>query len=550
VIAEDVAVNEARATRHAGLLRWLPLLVVAISAAAIVASMRRTSTTFDEIVLIAAGARGYATGHFDMTPDHPPIMQYLYGLPAHLAHVHLPAEAPGRWSADNRYVYSQTVFWGSGNNPERLAFQARLIGALCAVLLALAVWGFTRRRVSAIAAVFAVTLAALLPDVLAHGGVAYNDVPHALFFFCTLWAIDETLRAPALWRGALAGALAAIALGIKFSAVLIAPIALLLIIAEAMSRRSDADRAWLRATVLAVLAALAAMYVATALVYRGDFALAGLRHGIGEQFLHVDRGHNAPAYLLGRTSATGWWYYFPLVFLFKTPAALHLLIIIALAGAVLARRASMRDGAGTLLRSALRMPLLATLLVGAALVTARLDIGFRYALPLLPPVCVLIAAGLARMWEQEQRQLRALIAVLLVWYGAGNLAAYPDYLAYLSEYAAGRDNYMTIADSSLDWGQGLLELRNDLRARGNPRVYLSYFGSAIPEGYGIRYLPLASFGALPPQQLAPGEPEPSEVVISATNLAGIYLPGDPFAHLRDVRPERIIAHTLYVFRLR
>ena len=48
---------------------------------AIVGAMRRTSTTFDEIAFMGTGARGFHLGHFDAIPDHPPLLQFFYGLP-------------------------------------------------------------------------------------------------------------------------------------------------------------------------------------------------------------------------------------------------------------------------------------------------------------------------------------------------------------------------------------------------------------------------------------------------------------------------------------
>jgi hypothetical protein len=98
-------------------------------------------------------------------------------------------------------------------------------------------------------------------------------------------------------------------------------------------------------------------------------------------------------------------------------------------------------------------------------------------------------------------------------------------------------------DSSTDWGQGLVALRQFMLARGIDRVALAYFGSALPEGYGIAYVPLPSFLELPAQ--APGAPR--YLVVSATLLAGSYVNGDPYAVLRPLRPTAIVADTLYVY---
>ena len=58
---------------------WILLLglVLGLSTTAIIAASHRTSPTFDEIVLMAGGARGYETGRFDLAPDHPPLLQYI-----------------------------------------------------------------------------------------------------------------------------------------------------------------------------------------------------------------------------------------------------------------------------------------------------------------------------------------------------------------------------------------------------------------------------------------------------------------------------------------
>jgi hypothetical protein len=202
--------------------------------------------------------------------------------------------------------------------------------------------------------------------------------------------------------------------------------------------------------------------------------------------------------------------------------------------------------------SRLRVPVVATLVFGAALLTSSLNIGFRYALPVLPHLCVLIAAGITYMWRTSGPRLRAAVLALVAWAVIAPLTYYPNFLAYISEYGHGRGRGSEVlVDSSLDWGQGLLQLRDFMRRHQIPRVYLSYFGSAMPDGYGIDYVPLHSFGPLPPSKLSkPDAPEPQYVVISATNLAGPYFNGDPFAKFRAIEPDAVVAQTMYVYRIR
>ena len=114
-------------------------------------------------------------------------------------------------------------------------------------------------------------------------------------------------------------------------------------------------------------------------------------------------------------------------------------------------------------------------------------------------------------------------------------------------WAGGRDRaHRVLVDSSLDWGQGLLELRGFMAREGVERVRLSYFGSAMPEAYGIDYVPLPSFFRL--EGGTPSASPPRFTVISATTLHGLYLQGhDPFAAYRGRTPDRVLGHTMFVY---
>jgi hypothetical protein len=255
----------------------------------------------------------------------------------------------------------------------------------------------------------------------------------------------------------------------------------------------------------------------------------------------------ATSYLLGNRSSSGWWYYFPVAFLFKTSAGLHILMLLAAAGFAIA----IRDRPSALLTTRLRGPAVAVLVFGALLLRAKLNIGFRYALPVLPFIAILTAAGVARMWAAGNPRVRMVSVAAATWMVIFSLSYYPFFLTFVSEYGPDRDeNYKIFADSSLDWGQGLIALRDFLQEHGIDGVYLSYFGSARPAAYGIAYTPLVSFYPLPtpPSARTPVAP-PEWVVISATNLTSTYFVGDPFVRFRNVRPDFVVGHTMFIYRL-
>ncbi|MGD2068923.1 MAG: glycosyltransferase family 39 protein, partial [Gemmatimonadota bacterium] len=322
--------NPAPAARRyrAGLV--LVLLVVG-GTSAVAAS--RTSTTFDEIVLVAAGARALETGSWSMVLDQPPLMPLLYGLPVWAAGVRYPSEVRERgWTYDDRWEYARALFFGVGNDPERVAWRARLVAlALAMVLIAVAyaygVW-IEGPRTGLIAAF----LVGFLPDVMAHAGVAYNDVPMALAYLLAVWALDAAIRRPSPGLGVLAGAAVAGAAGVKFSALALAPVAGLLLVLQLVGRDRTRPDAWGRRLGVATALGIVAAYALLVLTYRGDTFLVRLEYGLRFTVEHASEGHPAPAWLFGRTRPDGWWYFFPAAFLVKTPAALHALVPLAAVG--------------------------------------------------------------------------------------------------------------------------------------------------------------------------------------------------------------------------
>ena len=110
----------------------------------------------------------------------------------------------------------------------------------------------------------------------------------------------------------------------------------------------------------------------------------------------------------------------------------------------------------------------------------------------------------------------------------------PDFLAYFNGLAGGpAGGYQHLLDSSLDWGQDLAGLGRWLdtnNAVGSERstVYLSYFGNAPPEYYGIHPVYLPGF----PDLIAPRQPPKlgaGVYCISANLLQSLYLYDAPGA---------------------
>ena len=503
--------------------------------------MLRTSATFDEIVFMSVGARGRRTGDYSMVDDHPRLAQYLFGVPAWLEADHYPSES-AHWSWISRYQYSRVFLWGVGNAPERILMAARLVGLLCGLGTVLGAFFFSRRYLGEWGALLAAGLTAFLPDVLAQSGIAYNDIAVTLGFLVGVHLLDAAVRRPTAGRVALAALATALTACVKYSGLLLFPVLAGLLLLEAASGRWR-DRAWTRAVAVGIPIFAAVAWAVVALLYLGDWTLSDFLRGL--HALAESSSAGRVAFLLGESRVGGWWYFFPVAFGLKTPLAFQVLLAaaaaLALTGAARGGTAWMREWAV----HGLRAPALGAALYLAAAMSSGFNIGVRHVLPIMPLLCILAAAGAKVLWDGGGRVVRAAVGVLVAGVVLSTLGAYPNFLSYLGEDAMGRGPRETLVDSNTDWGQGLVQLRDFMRAHRIDRVALGYFGSAPPEAYGIRYVPLPSFLALADH---PEEAQaPRFVVVSATLLTGNYVRGDPYAALRHARPAAIVGGSLYVF---
>ncbi|HVU87090.1 MAG TPA: hypothetical protein VHD36_07200 [Pirellulales bacterium] len=259
-----------------------------------------------------------------------------------------------------------------------------------------------------------------------------------------------------------------------------------------------------------------------------------------------------PAFLDGVYRSAGSLSFFPLCFAWKTPLSMFAVLALAAAGCRF-----LRPRAGTGATDAPQRawwypltPLVALwVLYWIIALKSGLNIGHRHILPTYPPL--LILAGAAALWfrspsvktvdgERRKRVIpadpapRTVAVARFMTMGALVLAAinaawtWPNYLAYFNILSGGPDlAYRRLVDSSLDWGQDLKGLKRWLdahprEASDHGRVYLSYFGMADPEYYGIDAEPLFGFRTRWHDDRPPPALRPGWYCLSATMLQPVY----------------------------
>ncbi len=431
--------------------------------------------TIDEPAHIACGIEWLDQHAYKLEPHHPPFARVMDALGPYLAGAHFPA--PPEAYQGGPFRQGALILYGGGQYQRDLTL-AR-IGVLPSFWIAgLAVFWWSKRYFGGLVAAFTAILFTFLPPILAHAGVATNDMALTAFTGASIAAMLAWLDRPSAGRSALFGAAVALAVLSKFTAAVFIPVCYgAALVWFLVVRRPSPAEVILHAKRLAIPFSMA---VATGAVviwacYRFSFGLCpelGFRVPAPELFsgfmgvLRLNKG-GYPAYLLGQHSMSGWWYYYLVVLGVKTPLAFLALTAI---GAVVAFRRR-RDAGG-----AYALPLA----ISGALVFlsffSRINTGVRYLLPVYFGFAILAAIGVSELIRPNARRkwTPAAAYVLLAWFALSSLFSHPDYLAYFNELV-GSEPEKVLADSDLDWGQDMNRAGKRLRELGAQEVAFAPF---------------------------------------------------------------------------
>lgn len=525
---------------NAGLAKWsaviLAFAAVGFAAFQVASFIANKSSTIDETFYLNCALQSVHDGHID--PRLPQSGVAPWGA--------MTANLPVAWIAGGSDIEHA---WESRPEHPRLNRFARGGSALIVLsVLAAVVAIIIARRSSLLMGVSGGALLLTSPTFLAHGSLAATDALFALASLLALLAIAQFRQQKGLRWGAVAVLAMAAAFSTKYTGVYLG-------IAFAIGLcvdRLQAGVTWSEKGVGIARALLQSVGIGL-LVFVVAWGMHGFQrvpmpkrslertpsilqpapvHGLIYQAMHNQRGHNA--YLMGRFSLKGWWYYYPVTLLAKsTPAELLLMALAVLA--------AFRIG-----RIDEHSKLLQTLGIGAVVLFAlalrsQICIGQRYLLPLYPTAIVLGSCWLSRALP---RHAGLVMGGLLLVQTASSAAMTPHQLAYFSPLVGGPlygANYLI--DSNLDWGQDLPELRRSLQRLGKQRVAYQYFGSAAPEFYGVQGAALASVTS---EDLM----EFDAVAVSQTFLQGGYSFGrDPFQRLRQCTPIATAGYSIAIYDL-
>ncbi|MDR3632534.1 MAG: glycosyltransferase family 39 protein [Isosphaeraceae bacterium] len=513
-------------------------------------SLLHTSATYDEVAYLRIAARWWRTGdQTEITRMGSPLTFWKL------------QQVPVLWAIDRAGF---TEFVDRPIEHQQALLPLVRLGGLWIWLVALLVTtAWSRALYGPRAMALAAWLFALSPNILAHGALATMELPLVAATTGVFFLFWKFLRGDGrryFWASA---ALAGVAWSCKFTTVLVPPILAVVWWAE---RWRDGQRRWLRLTAevgLGILGFSAAMLAANFVVT--GFALIPLSHAPGEhpslagrfgptvqkwvsraielpmpcdwvgfatQVVHQRSGGSS--YLLGARQATGWRHYYLVALAVKVPLSFWLF---AVARARLRRRGPFDS----------MLPLVIALFLIITSLGSSRNYGVRYLLPLAPLAIVWVSA-----LAEASREMRTLACVGLLGQAVAVASIHPYELTYFNVAAGGpRGGRAILADSNLDWGQGLKALARLQRAHPDYQdMSFYYFGDTDPRHYGVDgRCYVVDAGEDHPDLPRQVDVRSKYLAVSASLKWGPWGPKGYFQSLDGIRPVRETDdHTILIYR--
>ena len=568
---------------HAGVRTTVVLCAfAAVFIALTVGSYTQKSATVDEPQHLTAGYTALRLHDYRVDPEHPPFLRLWAAAPLlAMSDIKLGTNSIA-WQTGDDWEYSHHFLYEL-NDADRLLYRARFMTVLLGIILGVLVFCWAQNLFGFWTASAVLALYCVEPNILAHSSLVTTDLGVTCFIFGALYYLWRL--AHRLTFGNVAGLIVFFALAqvSKFSAVLLGPIVLALLaihmlrggawpcaFAAGGELQSSRARALAAASVILALAlaSYAALWAAYGFRYGPTTPSADLVHlRENPQFLQharpvaavvnwLDEHRLVPnafgqgfvlsqvklqrrsTYLAGEFSRTGWWYYFPVAFVVKTPLTVLFLLFCGLG--VLVKQRGRWKGAIAFLA------LPPAIFLGVAM-TTHLNLGLRHVLPIYP--FALLIAGVTL--DEMRAKWRPILLFAPVALAAIELATvYPHCLAFFNRFVGGPANgHLVLLDSNLDWGQDLKPLKQWMDAHHIEQINLSYFGTADPAYYGIHCTHLVGAPSFDAARITTPR-LPGYVAVSAQNLHGVRW-GEPmravYAPLLDREPAAVIGYSIHVY---
>lgn len=492
------------------------------------------SLTWDEPSFIAAGYAYLKKGEFRFNPSHPPLTQYLVASPLLAMELkHPPIDYENwLWSPNPVVSLGKALIYDGGYRPQYIALWSRLPVIFMGTFIVLAVFLWGRSLYGAWPALLGTAICAFCPNLIAHSGLATEDIGCTAFVLAACWSFWHACKNQKQWQWLLCGIITGLAFTSKYTSLALIPVFLTISVFTYMTQRSTMSiKSWIGA--LGTIFGIA--FLVIGIIYGRldgwNIYLTGLKS------IYTDLPPVMSWYLLGNFSTTPWWYYTVIAFVLKTSPGIVILLLFA---TILIFKKD-NDRKDTI------FVLVPAIIFITISFFDNANFGLRRILPAFP-FLYLFTSRIFKSITVHNTRTATIVMYLLLSIGIiETVIIYPNHLSYFSSAAGGpKLGPYLLNDSNIDWGQDLPALARWQQQSGTAELKFSYFGNANPSTYGVHAVPFPDtiHDLLTP---APGIYAVSvQNLINAMDLRKEY--GPDVDWLRRYTPVAHAGYSIYIYK--
>ncbi|MEW6556710.1 MAG: hypothetical protein AB1349_05070 [Elusimicrobiota bacterium] len=484
--------------------KLLVFLLLVILAVQVIFSSKQKCAYYDEPFQISAGLYHLKYNDYRIEVQNPPLLRIFSALPLLFTDVTVKKEEKKEWISYEKYAFGKEFLYKNILSADTILFLARLQILALSIFLGIIVflWSVTIFN-DAKTGLLALSFYCFSPNILAFSGIAGTDLGVTFFIVLSLFLFRHYFYMPSPRKHCshrltqikhqdtdkhrylirvhhlfylcssvvnfilsyrsknviLTGISVGLAFSSKFTAVLLIPIFVFLVVIKKNRIKNLAN---------IILIFIIASFV-VAVVYQGSITqfIDGLKNVFG---IVGEKG--ALTFLHGKYSAVGFRNYYLVAFLIKSTIPVVVLIVIS----ILLYKKIPADNFDKMFL------LVPAVVFFVAASYSKTQIGLRYILPVYP-LFFIYFSGLIKI---KNNFLLLASCFLLLFHIYSSVKTYPHYLAYFNEFIGGSKNgYKYLVDSNLDWGQDLKLLKKYLDGK-NVNLIECYFGQGDTKYEGIK----------------------------------------------------------------
>ena len=525
---------------------------------------RQWAPTHDEYWHLPVGLLNLRTGRFDYDRLNPPGMRMLAAIPVWLA----GGESGIVDSNEQTTVYGNQFFAANGERSRQLFLLGRCMVILTSVCGGVILSKWCWELSGPLAAVVGVAFWCADPTMIANAALVTTDMGAVVFMLSTLYSLWHFAQRPTFVNALVFGMLLGISQLIKFTCLLLFPLAFLLWFVARWRNPAVKESSAKKITVLWILALSLSLFCLNAgYLFQGTFSEIELLEfgsdsmravsvfcggsvrapvpidyllGLDHQRAMMEITH--PVFLNEVWQTDPFPQYYLMTLVYKLPHVTQFLVVLTAIAFVIPGTWS------RFLRQSLFLVFPAAVLVIVAS-CSRMQLGIRYILPALPLLFVWSAGLVSSLAVSHKRAKLALMAATCLMLVP--LRFHPHHLGYFNLFAGGPgEGRLHLVDSNIDWGQDLYFLKLYVDEHHIEDLGLAYFGSISPAKAGLSY-------HIPPLY----NPEPGWYAVSVNFVMGRpyvvrgedgeSLTAAPYAlsYFRKFKEQARVGSSIYVYHL-